>query len=118
MARPQKWLTGVQAEMPVAEAAQVALALRLSAVRKLLKTAAQTACDPDENVEAVHQLRIGTRRAAAALRLFDEVLPRKEARWFRRRLRSMLSTPLSIIGISRWIKRFRRPYRIRRFCGI
>jgi CHAD domain-containing protein len=89
MARPQKWLTGAHADMPVVEAAQVALALRMSAVRKLLKTAAQTACDPDDNVEAVHQLRIGTRRAAAAVRLFQEVLPQKQARWFRRRLRTI-----------------------------
>jgi CHAD domain-containing protein len=89
MPRPQKWLTDVSPQAPVEEAARAALAPRLSAVRKLLKAAAQTASDPEDNVEAVHQLRIWTRRAGAALRLFDEVLPPKQARWFRRRLRTI-----------------------------
>lgn len=86
MSRPQKWLTDVSPQAPVEEAAHAALAPRLSAVRKLLKAAAQTASDPEDNVEAVHQLRIWTRRAGAALRLFDDVLPKKQAQWFRRRL--------------------------------
>jgi CHAD domain-containing protein len=89
MPRPQKWLTDVSPQAPVEAAARAALAPRLSAVRKLLKAAAQTASDPEDNVEAVHQLRIWTRRAGAALRLFDEVLPPKQARWFRRRLRTI-----------------------------
>ncbi|MCU0877516.1 MAG: CHAD domain-containing protein [Pirellulaceae bacterium] len=89
MPRPSKWLTDVSAEAPVEEAARAALAPRLSAVRKLLQAAAQTASDPEDNVEAVHQLRIWTRRAGAALRLFDEALPPKQARWFRRRLRKI-----------------------------
>lgn len=44
------------------------------------------AADRDaEDADAVHALRVATRRAAAALRLFDDFLPRRQAdRWVRR----------------------------------
>jgi CHAD domain-containing protein len=87
MARFEKWLTAVGPDAPVSRAARKALALRLRAVEHYLGQAAQVSGDAAEDAEAVHQLRIWTRRAAAALRLFDPVLPRRRAKWLRQSLR-------------------------------
>lgn len=38
----------------------------------------------DEDVEHVHDLRVWTRRAGAALRLYEELLPRRRAAWMRK----------------------------------
>src|SRR5207248_2386197 len=42
---------------------------------------------PHEDAEHVHQLRVGTRRAAAALRVFADALPHKLLKGTRRTLR-------------------------------
>src|SRR5262245_4246413 len=62
-------------EMPVAEAAKAVLAARFEVVRHSLPLAAEK---PYEDAEHVHQLRVGTRRAGAALRVFRDCLPRKQ----------------------------------------
>jgi integrase/recombinase XerD len=59
-----KWIPGLTAEMPVAEAARAVLAARFEVVRHCLPLAVEK---PYEDVEHVHQLRVGTRRAGAAL---------------------------------------------------
>ncbi len=69
-----KWIPGLRSDMPVAAAAQKALALRLGVVRDRLPAAV---FHVDADVENVHQLRVGTRRAAAALRIFAGCLPRR-----------------------------------------
>jgi CHAD domain-containing protein len=81
-----KWITGLTPEMPAAEAARVVLAVRLSAVQHYLPLAAEHAA---EDVEHVHQLRVATRRAGAAVRIFRDFLPRKTRRGARRALRSV-----------------------------
>lgn len=81
-----KWIPGLGAEMPVAEAAGLVLAARLEAVRHLLPLATQVAYP---EVESIHQLRVSTRRAGAALRVFSEGLPRKHYRSARRALRTL-----------------------------
>jgi CHAD domain-containing protein len=72
--------------MPVADAARVVLAARFEVVRQYLPLAAGK---PYEDVEYVHQLRVGTRRAAAALRVFGACLPRKHRRAAKQALRGL-----------------------------
>lgn len=43
----------------------------------------------DENIEYVHQLRVATRRARAALHIFSDILPDRRMRWMKKRLRRL-----------------------------
>src|SRR5947209_2449342 len=81
-----KWISGLRPHMPVAEAARRVLTARLGAVLDRLPAAVEHA---DEDVEHVHQLRVGTRRAAAAVRIFAECLPSRLHRQTRRALRAV-----------------------------
>src|SRR5262245_59631201 len=92
MPRYEKWLTAVGPDAPVTRATRKALAMRLKAAEHYLKEAGQVSGKSADDAEVVHQLRIWTRRAAAALRLFAEVLPRKTAKWLKRKLRAMRHT--------------------------
>lgn len=69
-----KWIPGLHEGMPAVEAAREVLDLRLSAVRHHLPRAVHEA---EQDVEHVHQLRVSTRRAGAALKMFSCLLPRK-----------------------------------------
>ncbi len=62
-----KWLLGLRDDMPVVAAVRHVLMARLSPVREHLTSAVFQA---DEDPEHVHQLRVATRRAGAALRIF------------------------------------------------
>lgn len=75
-ARSEKWLTDVSHNDPVGQVARAALSLRLAAVRRLLR---QASTQSRENSECVHQLRVATRRAAAALGLYADLLPQHRA---------------------------------------
>lgn len=79
-----KWLAGVTAEDPLTKAAETALSTRLDYVAFHLYRAASSA---DEHPEFVHQLRVSSRRAAAALAAFRLCWPPRRARKMRRRLR-------------------------------
>lgn len=79
-----KWIADVRPQQPVSELARRALDLRLSSVWHHLPLAAQLAAD---DVEHVHLLRVATRRAAATLRLFKDLLPRRRRRWLTKQLR-------------------------------
>ena len=70
-----KWVPGLTPAMPVADAAKAVLAARFEVVRHYLPLAAEK---PYADAEYVHQLRVGTRRAGAALRAFRDCLPRKQ----------------------------------------
>jgi CHAD domain-containing protein len=82
----EKWISGLRADMPVAEVAQRVLAVRLGVVLQRLTPAVEHA---DEDIEHVHQLRVGTRRAGAAVRIFADCVPRKLHRRIRRTLRAI-----------------------------
>jgi CHAD domain-containing protein len=82
----EKWIAGLHGEMPAHEAARKVLELRLGVVRDRLPAAVFHA---EDDVEHVHQLRVGTRRAAAALRIFKECLPERLFRKTRKALRSL-----------------------------
>jgi CHAD domain-containing protein len=72
--------------MPAKVAARTALGLRLGVVRDRLPAAVFHA---DDDIEHVHQLRVGTRRAAAALRIFADCLPERLFKKTRKTLRSI-----------------------------
>src|SRR5687767_3640798 len=79
-----KWISGLSEDMPAEEAARLALHLRVKAVIDLLPRAL---AGPQDDPEPVHQLRVSTRRAAAALRSFADLLPGKYHKGLARQLR-------------------------------
>ncbi|MBY0523768.1 MAG: CHAD domain-containing protein [Gemmataceae bacterium] len=79
-----KWITELTSSTPLADAARRVLAMRLEVVRDHLPLALREA---DKDPEHVHQLRVGTRRAGAALEIFSLCLPEKEYRAARKQLR-------------------------------
>jgi CHAD domain-containing protein len=81
-----KWIPGLTPAMSVEEAARAILAARLDVVRQYLPLAVEHPFDDPENV---HQLRVGTRRAAAALRVFKDWLPKKHRKATRDHLRTI-----------------------------
>jgi CHAD domain-containing protein len=82
----EKWIAGLRGDMPASEAARKVLALRLAVVRDRLPSAVFHA---EDDAEHVHQLRVGTRRAAAALRIFVSCLPDRLWRKTRNALRTL-----------------------------
>jgi CHAD domain-containing protein len=81
-----KWIGGLTADAPLTEAAKRVLSVRLRMVDEVLPRAVQEA---DRDPEHVHQLRVATRRADAALRIFAPCLPGKVHKKARRRLRRL-----------------------------
>src|SRR4051794_16426954 len=86
MAVSGKWIEGIDAAAPVEEAGRKSWEPRLWAVAGSWPLAAHLA---EHDVEYVHRLRVATRRAGAALKLYKELLPKKPARWLKRRLRKI-----------------------------
>ena len=82
----EKWIAGLRGDMSVTAAARLVLAVRLGAVHERLPAAVFHA---DSDVENVHQLRVSTRRAAAALRIFADCLPTRVHEKTRKTLRSL-----------------------------
>ena len=81
-----KWIAGLTPGMPVADAARAVLTARFAVVQHFLPLAAEK---PHEDIEHVHQLRVGTRRAGAALRVFKDALPRKALKETKLTLRTL-----------------------------
>jgi CHAD domain-containing protein len=79
-----KWIEGLTPEMEVPVAAREVLIARFQVVRHCLPLAIEKSY---EDREYIHQLRVSTRRAAAALRVFADCLPRKHLRAARESLR-------------------------------
>jgi CHAD domain-containing protein len=81
-----KWISDLKPATAVADAARRVLTVRLEVVRDYLPLALKEA---DKDLEYVHQLRVGTRRAGAALRIFADCLPDKVYKATRRQLRKI-----------------------------
>lgn len=81
-----KWIDGLTPAMTVAAAARLVFAARMSVVREKLPAAVERA---SEDVEHVHQLRVGTRRAGAALKLLGDCLPGKVCQAAKKSLRTL-----------------------------
>lgn len=82
----RKWLLDASPGDRTTDVAALALRQRFAAVRYYLPLASDKW---RKDVEYVHQLRVATRRAAAATGLFDEFLPRKHAKWMNRWLKKL-----------------------------
>ena len=105
MAPLSKWIDGLAADSSVSAAARKSLEARLAAVAYWLPLAARPV---DGDTERVHQLRVATRRAVAALKLYRDWLPRKPHRWLTKRLKKlrqaagdaelMQSRPICVFG--------------------
>jgi hypothetical protein len=65
--RGSKWIPGTRPKQGVVKAARRALQVRLGEACRLMPLAARHA---DEDIEHVHQLRVASRRAVAALDVF------------------------------------------------
>jgi len=81
-----KWIGDLSGDVPMSTAARRVLELRLQAVAERLPAAVFSA---DEDIEHVHQLRVSTRRAGAAVRIFAECLPPKAHTAIRKKLRTI-----------------------------
>lgn len=79
-----KWITDLHPDTPLLAAARHVLFVRLQVVRDYLPRVVHHA---DDDPEHVHQLRVGTRRADAALRIFRSCLPDRMYRVARKQLR-------------------------------
>ena len=79
MQAASKWIVVAEGSTPVATVAARAIRKRLMAVWTILPRACEPAGDPEQ----VHQLRVATRRALAALDAFDTLLSTKRRGWFR-----------------------------------
>lgn len=86
MARRGKWLTGISPEVPASEAARQALESRLHLVWRFLPLAAQRA---EDDPEYVHQLRVASRRAMAAVKCFAEFAPPRRLNKLARKLKKV-----------------------------
>src|SRR5215207_4659614 len=86
MAPSGKWIEGIGPETTVVDAARRSLEPRLAAVAHTLPLATHLA---EHDIEHVHRLRVATRRAAAALKLYRDWLPTKTTRWIKKRLRQI-----------------------------
>ena len=86
MARLSKWIDTIPAGGRVSDAARISLEARLATVAYWLPLAARQI---DDDVEKVHQLRVATRRAIAALKLYGDWAPRGEAGWLSKRLKKI-----------------------------
>lgn len=81
-----KWVTETEPETPFHEAAEIAVRGRLDAILEWIPLARDHA---DDDVEHVHQLRVTTRRADAALKAFRPCFRPKRWRKMRKALRAL-----------------------------
>ena len=77
LAENAKWIDDATPDCATRDVAVLTLQRRLSAVQHFLPLAAERA---DETTQHVHQLRVATRRAVAAIKLYKSILPKREAR--------------------------------------
>jgi CHAD domain-containing protein len=85
----KKWLDQSTADLLLSVLAQRALEERLEAVRRHLSIAAR---EDNLDLEHIHDLRVATRRAAAALDLFEDLLPKRRRKRMRKSLRKIRRT--------------------------
>lgn len=78
-----KWIEGLAPDTPVVEAARLTLEVRFGVIEHHLSAALE---DAPKDPEHVHQLRVGTRRAVAALDIFSGCFTKKHYRKPRKRL--------------------------------
>ena len=82
MAQASKWINA-KGDAPVTEVAAQSLRSRLKPVQRYLPLAATKY---EKDIEYVHQLRVATRRAQAAIEMYRELLPEWRAAWLEKQL--------------------------------
>jgi len=85
MPRYEKWLSGVSSSAATDQVARIALAERLAAVGHFLDKSTRGSNEG----EAIHQMRVWTRRAQAALKLFAPALPNAQLKRMKKSLRKL-----------------------------
>jgi len=83
MKRVTSWVVSDSGKTPVPRVAARTLRKRLEATWRELAVA----CRPRHDPQAVHQLRVATRRSLAALAAFRDLVPGKRRAWFEKWLR-------------------------------
>lgn len=86
MPEASKWIETLRPDTPLKDAAGEVLSNRLEAVESWLKRIGD---DRHDQVRAVHQLRVSTRRAGAALDIFSDPLSDKRRRKAKKTLREL-----------------------------
>ena len=86
MIRKSKWIEVHSPDESVARVGARTLDGRLRLVWHYLPPAAEAGEADDE---CVHQLRVATRRAVTTLEIFEHLIPKKKARWFRKQLKKL-----------------------------
>ena len=86
MSRKRKWIAVDSPHEPVTRVARRALENRLLAVWDYLPPAARR---PEQDPEYVHQLRVSSRRAVAAVETFEFSLPERRTEWFKKQLKRL-----------------------------
>lgn len=81
-----KWIPNVMPDDRTCDVAVHTLQTRLAAVQHYLSLAAEKT---EEDIEYVHELRVWTRRAAAALELYSDFLPHRRAAWIAKQLKRL-----------------------------
>jgi CHAD domain-containing protein len=79
-----KWIDGVSPDDPTCEVAVRTLQSRLGSVLHYFPVAVEKG---GEDGEYLHQLRVWARRSTAALRLYDDFLPRRRVKWIKKQLK-------------------------------
>lgn len=85
MVASERWIVSDDRRTPVGHVAAKTLRKRFDAVWAELRAA----CAMPDHVEHVHQLRVATRRALAAIDAFRDLIPAKSRAWFEKRLRRL-----------------------------
>jgi len=86
MSHDGKWITGLTAPVELVEAARRVFQARLGIVRQQVT---QMLHGEPSDIEAVHQLRVATRRAGASLELFADCVPPRRYKTARKLLRRL-----------------------------
>lgn len=85
MALDGKWNEGLSPTMPLAEAARLILTARLETLLRWWAQAEQAV----KETEPIHNLRVASRRLAAAFQSFGDLIPRRVGRTLRRQSRRL-----------------------------
>jgi CHAD domain-containing protein len=101
-----KWIDILPSDS-VCHAARLSLEARLMAVVHYLPRAAWHF---EQDVEHVHRLRVSTRRAMAALKLYRDLLPGKRARWIKKQLKKVRRAAGEARDLDVLAERFRREF--------
>jgi CHAD domain-containing protein len=102
MARNGSRIPGLKPDLPVTAAAARTLEVRLAPLASLVARAGR---GRSPNADAIHNLRVGCRRAAAALLVYRELLPGPACDWWQKRLRKLRRAAGSIRTLDVLIRR-------------